>query len=338
MNENNSIANNTIKTIKIDNFNLHLFGNLLNQALTVTPQLMLEFKDEMVKSCSFSGTKSLVKLWAMPISNFIVDNTKNQIDPVIDLDGGSPDIIESIKDITPIITDTFNFYILKGDLFKKYISVFNQTSVNLEITIKNIDGKFQATSLLITGKSDNGSPLTTTFALTTEELISNVIDDYSEILTECTPNKSMFEILLHDKQISEIKSLVKNLRGSSVENVAYLTFEITKKQIIVSDKVFNLKFAIDENIQNKNTINNYNDETSLIFNILKSDFAIIGDHSFSVYTEENSQKVIFGSSYAGSVIWCLCTKFDTTKKLNSTSSEESEQLIDALDLLEYELD
>lgn len=325
------MSENKTKIIKVDNFNLNLFGNLLNQSLSVTPQLMLEFRDNMIKSCSFSSTKSLVKLWTIPINNFIVKEKISDKNALELLDNP----IEELKSFD--LGANFNFYILKGDLFKKYISVFNQTSVNLEFTIKEIDGKYQATSILINGKSENGSPLITTFALTTEELISNALSDYSEILRECTPDSNMFEILLHDKQISEIKSLVKNLRGSASDNVAYLTFEIDKTKIVVSDKVFNLKFDIDMHIQTKNEMNNYTSDISMKFNILKSDFSLIGDHSFSVFTEPNSPKVIFGSTYAKSVIWCLTTKFDNTKQL-SNDTNESDAIIDSLDLNEYNFD
>ena len=47
-------------TVTIKNFNLNLFGNLLNQSLSVTNQLMLEFNNGFLKSCSFSQTKSLI--------------------------------------------------------------------------------------------------------------------------------------------------------------------------------------------------------------------------------------------------------------------------------------
>ena len=325
------MSENKTRIIKVDNFNLNLFGNLLNQSLTVTPQLMLEFRDNMVKSCSFSSTKSLVKLWTIPINNFIVKEKVAESSAIELLD--NPVVLEKSFDLGA----DFNFYILKGDLFKKYISVFNQASVNLEFTIKEIDGKYQATSILINGKSENGSPLTTTFALTTEELISNAISDYTEILRECTPASNMFEMLLHDKQVSEIKSLVKNLRGSASDNVAYLTFEIDKIQIIVSDRVFNLKFDIDMHIQTKNEMNNYSSDISMKFNILKSNFSLIGDHSFSVFTEPNSQKVIFGSTYAKSIIWCLTTKFDNTKQL-SNDATEADAIIDSLNLDEYNFD
>lgn len=325
------ITSDNIKIIKVNNFNLNLFGNLLNQSLSVTPQLMLEFRDNMVKSCSFSSTKSLVKLWTIPVSNFIV-KPQNLDEPLELLDG--PTTEEEPEN--NIITENFNFYILKGDMFKKFIHVFNQSSANIEFTIKLIDGKYQATSLLIDGISENGSPLTTVFPLTTEELISNVISDYSEILKECTPSQNMFQILLVDKQISEIKSLVKNLKNSSSENVAYLTFEVTKNQIVVSDKVFNLKFAIDEQLQIKNQANNYND-ISLTFNVLKSDFALIGDHTFTIFTDQNSQKVIFGATYGKSLIWCLTTKFDSAKQL-SQATDDTDDMIDSLNLDEYNLE
>lgn len=323
------MSENINKTIQINNFNLNLFGTLLNQSLTVTPQLMLEFRDNIVKSCSFSSTKTLIKLWVLPINEFIA----------------KPKIVESVELDAPInltpqapsfnLEENFNFYILKGDLFKKYVDVFNNQhndSVKIEFTLKLIEDKYQATLLTIFGKSETGSDLKTTFALTTEELLSNKISDYAEVLKQCTPTDEMFEFLLNNLQIQEIKSLVRNLHKASTDNTAFLTFEITKDKIKISDKAFDLVFDIPMEYQTKNQMRNYKDDDCIAFNVLKSDFALIGNHSFSIFTEIASQKIIFGAKYNNSIIWCLATKIDTQKQIEDDSEFDS---IDSLDVSEY---
>ena len=60
-------------TIKISNFKLNIFRNLLEQSLIVDNQLMLEFNPEMIKACSFSNTKSFMKLWTIPLNNLIIN-------------------------------------------------------------------------------------------------------------------------------------------------------------------------------------------------------------------------------------------------------------------------
>ena len=62
----------------------------------------------------------------------------------------------------------------------------------------------------------------------------------------------MFEFLLNNKQVHEIQSLVKNLKSS--DNSSYLNFEISQTSIIVNDNIFNVKFDIDQNSQNKNIL------------------------------------------------------------------------------------
>lgn len=315
-------------SIQIKNFNLSLFGNLLNQALTVTPQLMLEFNNNMLKSCSFSQTKSLIKLWTIPTENLIIQN-KEQND--IDINDISS-LVETKLEI-PQIPD-FNFYILRGDLFKNYMSVFSITTpVDLTFNLVEIENKLQASSIIIKGKSESGAPLETEFLLTTEELITNKISDYQEILKECTPNKEMFEFVLNNKQIIEIRSLVKKLHKSSVDNTAFLSFNISGNKINIKDKVFSLEFDndISRNIYNKQLI-----DDNISFNILKSDFSLIGDHTFSIFTNNETQKVIFGSTYSKSIIWCMSTKVgENHQNHQNTNDDFDDDVVDSLQLSQY---
>ena len=303
------------KSIKISNFRLNVFRQMLEQSLIVDNQLMLEFSDEIIKACSFSATRSFMKLWTIPLNTLII-STPDQKD-VIELD-----IIPKEKLTFPV----FNFYILKGDLFRKYLSVHNTDTVDLEFILHNINDKYQAANITITGKSENNSPLVTTFTLTTEELISNKIDDYSAIIKECTPLDDMCEFVLTNTQIQEVKRLTKKLHKSIAENTSFLTFTVDaeKNKIVVNDKVFTVDFVLTQPIVKKE---------NFIFNILKSDFIMTGNHTFSIFTNEIEQKVIMIANFAGGLIWCLSSKINE----NSINIDDSilDGTIDALDISEY---
>jgi hypothetical protein len=308
--------------IKIKNFKLNVFRNLLEQSLIVDNQLMFEWTPEMVRSCSFSTTKSFIKLWLIPLQMLIVKPEKEETAELFP---------EQNKD-EKLEFPTFNMYILKGDLFKKFLSVHTSDMVDLTFMIQEVNGKHFASNITITSKSEVSNELTTNFVLTTEELISNSIEDYSQIIKEATPSKNMFEFMLSNTQIQEIKRLIKKLHKSSADNTAYLTFTIDseRKKIIVNDKVFNIEFEINPEIQKDVK---FPDE-SFKFNVLKSDFIIAGNQTFSIYTCDKEEKVIFGARFAGSIIWCLSSKISEQSELNLDASV-LDSTIDALDMQEY---
>lgn len=271
--------------IIIDNFDISTFSNLLKESLkTNNSSLMLQVKDGMIKSASFSKTKSLIKLWQIPLNKLILQESELE---TVDIDQNYLDSLD------------FNFYILKGDTFIKMLDVFlyKESLVNLEFNV--IDN--QATTLKLSGKTDQQYFIETTFPLTKEEIIIDKIDDYSEIISECTPSPDMFEFFLTKEYINNIKKLVKNLHQASVDNSAYLSFSVSKTSIKIFDKVFDIDLP---NLQNKG----FDDNKVLNFNILKSDFGLIGEHNYNVSTDNESQKVIFNGTFAKSIVCCLCTK------------------------------
>lgn len=311
--------------IQIKNFKLGVFKNLMEQALIVDNQLMFEIGKDMIRSCSFSTTKSFMKLWTIPFETLIQKP---------EVDGNEIESLDIIPDVEYDFP-TFNMYILKGDLFKKFLSVQSADTADLIFTIQENNGKYTAANVTIIGKSEGANSLTTSFVLTTEELISNKVEDYSVIIRECTPDEDMFEFILSDKQIQEVKRLIKKLHKSSADNTAYLTFTIDSEnnKIIVNDKVFTVEFSIEDEVQKNIKF----PEKSFKFNILKSDFIIIGNQTFSIYTDENNQKVIFGARYAGSIIWCLTSKIANVSDLNLDASIV-DSTIDSIDLDDYDLD
>lgn len=300
--------------IKISNFKLNVFRNLMEQSLIVDNQLMFEFSTDFVRSCSFSATKSFMKLWTSPLINFIQKSEDS----------------EELQEIPSF--DPFNMYILKGDLFKKFLSVHTSDTVDLIFTIVESENKKnQAAAITIIGQSEGSNKLRTTFTLTTEELISNKIDDYAAVIKECTPSNDMCEFVLSDNQIQEIKRLIKKLHKSSADNTAYLSFklDVENKKVVVNDKVFIVEFDINSETESKLLF----PEKSFSFNILKSDFIITGNQTFTIFTNEQEQKVIFGARHAGAIIWCLSSKIEESNDLPFDSSVV-DSTIDSIDNLD----
>jgi hypothetical protein len=308
-------------TIKINNFNLADFSKLLSQSLSVNQQVMMEIDKGLLKSCSFSSTKTFMKLWTIPLDQLIiVDDTQ--------MDMFKAKVIPELQKLT------FNFYILKGDLFRKYLSVHDQNSVDVEFTIVDVEGKSQASVIKIIGKSESGTPLTTTFQLTTEDLILNKVADYDEILRALTPSKDMVEIFFSNNQISETKGLIKKLHKSSSDNSRFVTFKITNKQIRISDRVFEIDFPVNKEMLEKNAIAGLviQDDDEIDFNILKNDFIITGDHTFNFFTSHSSEKVIIIGKYGKALVSCLTTKVTENSESFDNSADDS---IGDLDLAEY---
>lgn len=310
-----------MKTILIENFKLNVFRNLLDQSLITSKELMFEVSPDMIRSCSFSSTKSLMKLWTIPLQTLVQLEDDN---------------IESLDEQPELNLEfeTFNFYVLRGDLFKKYLSVYNSDVVNIEFDIEEINGKYHGTVVRISGQTESKYALQTTFTLTKEKLLSNKIDDYSAIIRECTPDKGMFEFLLPVDEVKEIKRLIKNLHQSVADNTSYLTFivDIENKKIIVSDKVFKIDFELKLDLcKNIESL-----EHNLHFNILKTDFIMVGNHTFNIYTSPIAEKVIIGTKFAGSIIWGLSSKVDSSSSNSFSNSieEASMENID-FDVAEY---
>lgn len=280
-----------ISTLTLKNFDIKMLGDILSQSNIVNSQLMLEFKNEMVKSASFSPTKSLIKLVSFPISDLIEDFDENPQD---------------LKDFN------FDCCILRGDAFLKHISVFGKDNVDMIFTLRENEGeektdKLIATSLNISGLTEQGSKINVNFNMTTEELISDKISDFSALISLMTPTEDMTEIMITEHQTSETKSLVRKLHSSVDKNTSFLSFKLNKESITVSDSAFNTSF---ENTQPQK----FKSSDEIGFNILKNDFVVIGEHNFLVYTSDESKTVIFIAKHKKSVIVVMATKLENSSE------------------------
>lgn len=293
----------------INNFNLSLLKRLLKQSLIVNEQIMIEISDSMMKSVSFSGTKSLIKIWQLPIESFVDIEAESEVDKstyIKNYDG------------------KFNLYILKGSLFLKYLDVFSMKNP-CKLTINIDKNTNQATQLTIEGSSENGSKIKTNFVLTTEEMIVDKVEDYNFILKQCTPEKSYKQFSITEKQLTELKSLIKKLHKSIVNNSNYITFSFDDNgNLNVFDKAFNIELEYDSK-----------DVKNLEFKILKTDLLMFGEHSFVFYTDNNTPKVILGTNYGPAVVWCTSVK--VLEDVTTDEIDDINDIADSLDLEEYGL-
>ena len=293
----------------INNFNLSLLKRLLKQSLIVNEQIMIEISDLMMKSVSFSGTKSLIKIWQLPIESFVDIEAESEVDKstyIQNYDG------------------KFNLYILKGSLFLKYLDVFSMKNP-CKLTINIDKNTNQATQLTIEGSSENGSKIKTNFVLTTEEMIVDKVEDYNFILKQCTPEKSYKQFSITEKQLTELKSLIKKLHKSIVNNSNYITFSFDDNgNLNVFDKAFNIELEYDSK-----------DVKNLEFKILKTDLLMFGEHSFVFYTDNNTPKVILGTNYGPAVVWCTSVK--VLEDVTTDEIDDINDIADSLDLEEYGL-
>lgn len=296
----------TQKIFKIENFKLSAFRSLIAQSLIVNKQLMLEFGSDFIRSCSYTATNSCLKLWVCPTKDLIHSSEAELEEPKLNI-------------------PTFDMFILRGDSFSKFLTVYNCDTIDIEFTLvpSTKSSKMVASSMKFIGKIDSGNELVTEFRMTTEEMITNRIDDYQKVIEHCTPTSDMHSVALSDSQIQEIKRLIKKLHKSNSENTSYLTFTVkpTEHSIVVNDSVFRISFDIPEELRF--------DSEEFSFNILKSDFIISGNQAFTIYTNATDKRVIFGANHVNAIIWCMLTK---VSEVDDFTASISESTLDELDL------
>jgi hypothetical protein len=316
------------KTVIIDQFNLQMFKTYVEQNLMTDNQIIIRFDPDMVKSAAMTRSQSYIKMWQAPLANFQFENNQENSE-IIDLDDPEFDKITD-----KICFKPFNVFVLKGDIFKRYLSVFSQEPVTLEfsINVKNDKDTDQAAKLKISGKSILGSKLETVFTLTSEDMIVTKIEDYDQLTAKMTPAKDACAFILSIDDIQEIKRLVKDLHKTNPQNSSFLEFKINSEKgiVTVSDRVFDISFLLN----NFDTLNPLKED--LEFRILKSDFIVTGNHSYTFYYSKDF--IIINSNYKKCIISGLIgtTKSDISENDQFANSFVSDDISDNLDSSDLE--
>lgn len=305
-----------MQTIVLKRFNLSLFKNLIEQNLMVDNSIRIRFTKESIKSVALTSSQSFVKLWSVPTNTFIAESE----DPVLDFDDDFGQAVPEFED--------FDMYVLKGDIFKRLLSVFNEEPVDFEI---KIDEDSIANELIITGQTKT-TPIRCSFNLSSSELMGER-RDYSQIENFLNPKESCKSFILLKDEIDEIKKLIHTLHKTNVQNTSYITISVDVEKGIIraNDKAFNVKYPLvkGENSENIPT-------ESLEFRILKSDFIVSGKHSFEFFYDDSDKKIIMKTSYKHGISICCGTTSTEIVKQQEDSIDSTDFGIDGLEELSSE--
>ena len=247
--------------VTLKNIDINIINNLLQQSLEVSPQLMFEFSPKILKSVNFSSSQTFIKFWTIEIDKLI----KTEKEPINDLDLDEvmgTNSTNSNEDHTTNFDKTFNFYLLKGDLFKSFLSVFKNDLIDIDFTlIDGSDGKLQAHSITVKGYTESDKKLVAKLDLTTDDMITNKISDYAQLLEICKPKENMSAITLPNSNLKELRRIISNMNKTVSNNSSFVTFNIEDDELKINDKVFDITFD-DVEIKSENNFS---------FNILKSE-------------------------------------------------------------------
>lgn len=309
----------------IENFDLKFFIAVVEQNLMVDNQISIKFDKDIIKSIVPSISQYMLKLWTAPLKNFIVSEPVDS-EYVLNFDDE-----EETPEPEENSFEEFDMYVLNGSLFKRMLKIFGNEPVKLEFDIDKTSNV--ATSLKITGTTNFGSNLSTTYLLTSDELIVNKVSDYNKVIESTKPAEGMVEFILTVDELKELKSLIKDLHKTISQNSSYITFDIdvVKKIITISDKAFKVVYPLYKTQEDENKI-----EKSFSFNLMKSDFINTGSHTFKIMTlpEDQSSTAIMYAYHKKCVIACILSKAISVDSDNNMSNYIADQStnIDDFDL------
>jgi hypothetical protein len=312
-----------MNNVKIENFRLGMLLDILRESLIVDNHILLNFSKGNIKCISQTTAKTLTKYIEVDLDKFIALKEPLTGSGVIDLDS---EPVKPVFDFEP-----FDVYFLNGQALRKFLGVFGNDLINLEFSI--VDGKskdgFQANSMKISGHSKAGSPLITSFTLAEDEMSTNVIDDYDELLAEMTPRDNMSKAIIEKGTMSEILNLVKDLHKSIANNSPLLSFEAKDQSIRAFDKVFDIDVKC---------VTDLKEEHMTKFNITKADLLVCGVHSFDFYWD-NDNIGRFVTDAVNGRMYCLFSMSDSHNISINTMQDDGtlSTTLDNMDLAEYKL-
>ncbi len=302
---------NIMTQIKIENFNLSLFKQLINESLNTNTQLMLEIGSDFIKSLSITPTNTLMKIAYSPFGDFCNENQ-------------------------PTIQNKFNLYVLVGSNFKKYLDIYSelkQTNVTFYVNVdQNNTNKNIAEKIELTGKTKFNTDISTTFLLTSSEVIVSIVDDYSTVIDKLNFEENYSTFTLDKSNYGEVVGLVKDLHSTIATNHNYVEFNINNSEIKISDKVFNVKFdGINE--MKENEIN---------FKLFKNDFKVLGKHNWLIGTNQSSDKLILMSNIVPIddkdkkiIVGVIMNKVNNATEISNNPDDYDNESDFGLDLTDY---
>lgn len=300
------------KTVKLLNVDIETFNKLLLESLNVSLGLTLEFSPSHLKSSNIVSAGTLIKTWLVETEKLLKLPVVEEDEIGVANNDNQVFLQNSLKDFT----ETFNFYMVGGDLLRNFLMLFKNGAVDMEFELINDNsGDYQAKSLIVNGKTDSDRPLKAKIDLTSEDFITNKVGDYNELIRHCSPKEGMCEIDLPIEQLKELRKIVNTTHKTLTQNAPYVSFAIEGDKLRCYDKVFDVTFD-DLEIKTKE---------NFVFNLLKSDFNHIGVHDFKMHTMEGTNELIFFTEYCGAKIWTLTSKPISTETIAQSIELSPEQ-------------
>lgn len=310
------------KTAVIKNVKLRNLELLLNQAILVKKSLMIEFKKDFMRSCSVTDSATFMKIITIPTIKLC-----------------STDDVNNVQIDTP-----FDFYLIKGDLIKPVFAFFSKTEtveLHFDLLANNIDNStnYTAVNMTVIGKTNEGAEIKTTIPLTEEHMSTETISSYASKIDHLKPSPNSHAITMTESMVTEVKSLITKLNKANPNNSIYINVLIDKKSVTVSDKVFNITYDLENEIE---TITE-----PISFNIVKSDWirlSVSKQNDIICYldTELSNKKVIFITPYVNAIISSLMLKVDGVQSgvMDDDTSKVSEEISEMesleLDMNDYD--
>ena len=295
-----------IKQIEIKGFNLPKLKTYIKQNLALDRKIIMNFSNEFIRSYALSASQTMMKLWMAPTKELI-----NIPEPEL--------FDDEKKEVKPIIEDTFTLFVMRGDSFIKYISIFAEEDVDIKFWIsQNNNQYYVAHRIVISGKTKTGNYLSISID-TTDDENSNYQQDYEKLIGMITPPESYDSFTLSSDSVVEIQTTVKNLHKAIPDNTSYISFQYSKEneELTISDKVFKLSYFLGASEEE----NAHLPSNDMEFAILKSDFVNVGNQPITMYADSSNKYVIANTNFKHSIIGMCLSKVDTYDTLNNETTE-----------------
>lgn len=321
---------NNIKKFKITNVNLRKFELLLNEALKVNNIVILEFDHNFIKNVSISTNKNLIKLFSVDI-NKISHEKKDDDKPVNILDLGQVQPTESNNNIDC----KFDFYFMRGEIFKNNFGVFDKMTKPVELTFECIEdvetGRTRARNLTISGTSKFGSAIEVNIQLTDNDDFNESVNEYGDLLARATPAEDSYIFNIEPKVFSEVTELIKEL-NKNISNTLYINITIDKNHLTINNKIFRVEYTLDKPIDNP-------DGSPVNIKVSNEDWnKLTGSEAISVHVDKDpiNNKLIFITKYLDAIYWSMMMKVIDNSDVMSTDDESDEAILESLDVSGYD--
>lgn len=293
-------------------FDLGFFASLIDQNLMANNSIKVRFTEKTVKSIALTSSRSFVKLWEINTENLICPNTES---------------VEEINDDGTIGVhvpkfECFDMFVLKGDVFKRFLNVFNQNPVDLLVDVD--ENESIANRIVITGETKFDTPIKCSYTLSSAEAMGEGPSDYSVVEKFFTVKDSVKSFMILKDEMDQVKNLIQTLHKTNSENTSYVTVNVDVERSIIRvfDKVFDIKFPL---VKTEDQISNLPDK-SFDFRILKSDFIVAGKHTYNLYFDQSDDdKIVMKALFPKKNLQILCGFKDIkVNDQNNTSSNSDD--------------